>query len=73
MFFQHENNFDVNSDDEEELPIWICGEPRYITGITSTTTCNDILGALIEDEIHNGNLDGKFLKKIIKNIKNLII
>lgn len=61
MFFQHENDFDV----EEEVPIWICGEPRYITGITSTTTCNDILGALIEDEISNGNLKGNFIAKML--------
>lgn len=37
--------------DEEEIPIWICGEPRFISGITNRTTCNDVIRALIEDEV----------------------
>ncbi|XP_037906422.1 uncharacterized protein LOC119648691 isoform X2 [Hermetia illucens] len=37
--------------DEEEIPIWICGEPRFISGIANRTTCNDVIRALIEDEV----------------------
>ena len=40
-------------EDEEEIPIWIRNEPRYVSGITSVTTCNDVISALISDEISN--------------------
>lgn len=39
-----------------EIPIWICGEPRFISGISCATTCRDIIQALIDDELH-GNFD----------------
>lgn len=38
---------------DDEVPIWICGEPRFISGVTSTTTCNEIIQALIDDELTN--------------------
>lgn len=38
---------------DDEVPIWICGEPRFISGVTSTTTCNEIIQALIDDELNN--------------------
>uniref|UniRef100_A0A336LZ73 CSON005832 protein n=1 Tax=Culicoides sonorensis TaxID=179676 RepID=A0A336LZ73_CULSO len=43
-----------NEDEEQEIPIWIRDEPRFISGITSITTCNDVIAALINDEISNG-------------------
>lgn len=39
--------------DDDEVPIWICGDPRFISGVTSTTTCNEIIQALIDDELNN--------------------
>lgn len=39
----------------DEIPIWICGEPRFISGITCTTTCREIIAALIDDELCNNN------------------
>lgn len=44
-----------------EIPIWICGEPRFVSGITSQTTCSNIIEALIEDELQamDGNVRGE--------------
>ncbi|GAB0090314.1 hypothetical protein DMENIID0001_050330 [Sergentomyia squamirostris] len=42
-------------DVDDEIPIWICGEPRYVSGINDTTTCRDVILALIEDEIKTNN------------------
>lgn len=47
-------------DDDEEIPIWICGEPRFVSGIMSATTCNDVIQALIDDELSNVNPLSKF-------------
>lgn len=47
----YENELD---DDEQEIPIWIRGEPRFVSGISSITTCNDVIAALINDEISSG-------------------
>lgn len=38
---------------DDEVPIWICGEPRFISGVTSATTCNELIQALIDDELNN--------------------
>lgn len=38
---------------EDEIPIWICGEPRFISGISCSTTCDQLIQALIDDEICN--------------------
>ncbi|KFB35581.1 AGAP005601-PA-like protein [Anopheles sinensis] len=38
-----------------EIPIWIRGEARFVSGINGTTTCSNIIHALIDDEILNGN------------------
>lgn len=43
------------SEDEIEIPIWIRGEPRFVAGINDATTCNNIIQALIDDELQNGN------------------
>lgn len=34
----------------EEIPVWVDCEQRYISGITGTTTCNDLIEALLSDE-----------------------
>lgn len=44
------------SDDEtvelwsQELPVWIKGEQRWISGVTDQTTCLDLIEALLIDE-----------------------
>ncbi|XP_017139122.1 uncharacterized protein LOC108153561 isoform X1 [Drosophila miranda] len=49
--------YGVNSTVEQghkEIPIWMDdGEPRYVSGVTNKTTCNDIIKALIDDELSN--------------------
>ncbi|EDW76878.2 uncharacterized protein Dwil_GK20614 [Drosophila willistoni] len=51
--------YGVNSTVEQghkEIPIWMDdGEPRYVSGVTNKTTCNDIIKALIDDELKSGN------------------
>ncbi|KAG4078638.1 hypothetical protein HA402_015228 [Bradysia odoriphaga] len=49
-------------EEDNEIPIWICGEPRFISGIMSNTTCYELIQALIDDELHDkrnekGNVD----------------
>ncbi|XP_017035000.1 uncharacterized protein meru isoform X1 [Drosophila kikkawai] len=50
--------YGVNSTVEQghkEIPIWMDdGEPRYVSGVTNKTTCDDIIKALIDDELNNG-------------------
>jgi len=31
------------------------GEARYVSGVTNKTTCDDIIKALIDDELSNGD------------------
>ncbi|XP_067643734.1 uncharacterized protein meru [Eurosta solidaginis] len=55
----------VNSTEEQghkEIPIWLGEEPRYVSGVNSRTTCNDIIKALIDDEIRNGGNESYFAK-----------
>ncbi|XP_035789049.1 uncharacterized protein LOC118465187 [Anopheles albimanus] len=44
-----------SSSSEVEIPIWIRGEARFVSGINEATTCCNIIRALIDDEIQNGN------------------
>ncbi|XP_058462183.1 ras association domain-containing protein 10 [Malaya genurostris] len=53
---------DNNDDDEdescgtvsdysaEEIPVWIKGEQRFISGVTDETTCGDLVEALLQQE-----------------------
>lgn len=41
----------------KEITIWLGDEPRYVSGVTNKTTCNDIIKALIDDEIRCGNYE----------------
>ncbi|KAH8411138.1 hypothetical protein KR222_004517, partial [Zaprionus bogoriensis] len=56
--------YGVNSTVEQghkEIPIWLDDdEPRYVSGVTNKTTCNDIIKALIDDELKHNNyrIDG---------------
>ncbi|CAH1159431.1 unnamed protein product [Phaedon cochleariae] len=38
----------------EEIPIWIRGEQRWVSGITEDTTCQDVVGVLLQDEERRG-------------------
>lgn len=35
---------------DEEIPVWIHGEQRWISGITSDTTCAQLVDALLREE-----------------------
>ncbi|XP_055629130.1 ras association domain-containing protein 10-like [Toxorhynchites rutilus septentrionalis] len=34
----------------EEIPVWIRGEQRFISGVTDDTTCGDLIQALLQQE-----------------------
>ncbi|XP_050506122.1 ras association domain-containing protein 10-like isoform X2 [Diabrotica virgifera virgifera] len=38
----------------EELPIWVRGEQRWVSGITEETTCQDVIQVLLQDEDRRG-------------------
>lgn len=40
---------DVDSSGEE-IPIWVKGEQRWVSGICDDTTCHDVLKVLLHDE-----------------------
>lgn len=42
------------SSDNDEIPVWVNNEQRYISGITPDTTCIDLVEALLEDECVKG-------------------
>uniref|UniRef100_A0A1A9Z6P3 Ras-associating domain-containing protein n=1 Tax=Glossina pallidipes TaxID=7398 RepID=A0A1A9Z6P3_GLOPL len=41
----------------KEITIWLGNEVRYVSGVTNKTTCNDIIKAMIDDELSNGNCE----------------
>lgn len=34
----------------EELPIWVRGEQRWVSGVVEETTCFDVIKVLLQDE-----------------------
>lgn len=34
----------------EEIPIWVRGEQRWVSGISEETTCQDVIHVLLQDE-----------------------
>lgn len=34
----------------EEIPIWVRGEQRWVSGISDETTCLDVIHVLLKDE-----------------------
>ncbi|KAF5302864.1 hypothetical protein FQA39_LY02044 [Lamprigera yunnana] len=47
---------DVDSDSSgEELPIWVRGEQRWVSGVIAETTCQDIVTVLLKDEETKGH------------------
>lgn len=48
---QEEEDSDCESETSgEELPIWIRGEKRFVSGVVSETTCRDVISVLLKDE-----------------------
>ncbi|KAI4462811.1 ras-associating domain containing protein [Holotrichia oblita] len=46
-----DDDSDVDSDSSgEELPIWVRGEQRWVSGVVGETTCQDIITVLLQDE-----------------------
>lgn len=43
---------DVDDSDNsgEELPIWVRGEQRWVSGIAADTTCQEVIQVLLQDE-----------------------
>lgn len=42
---------DADSDSSgEEIPIWVRGEQRWVSGVAGETTCNDVIQVLLQDE-----------------------
>lgn len=42
---------DVESDSSgEEIPIWVRGEQRWVSGVVGETTCQEIITVLLQDE-----------------------
>ncbi|KAK3102268.1 hypothetical protein FSP39_010087 [Pinctada imbricata] len=33
-----------------EIPVWVCGTQKWVTGLTKRTTCDDVIYALIYNE-----------------------
>jgi len=51
---------DLNSN---EIPIWIRGEQRWISGVTDQTMCSDLIEALLIDEGVNSESGTHFYKQ----------
>lgn len=43
----------------EELPIWVRGEQRWVSGVVEETTCFDVIKVLLQDEENRGKHTGK--------------
>ncbi|XP_019881082.1 ras association domain-containing protein 10 [Aethina tumida] len=49
------HNLDDSDDSDsvssgEEIPIWVRGEQRFVSGISEETTCQDVIHVLLQDE-----------------------
>lgn len=51
-----ENISKESHDTDDEIPVWIRGEQRWISGITKQTTCAQLVDALLRDEAATGNV-----------------
>lgn len=69
-----EEDNEIDSDTSgEELPIWVRGEQRWVSGIIAETTCQDIVTVLVRDEISRvRGLQEILIKHKINNIKVLL-
>lgn len=44
----------MSTKSDDEVPIWINGEQRWISGITNDTTCGQLVEVLLRNECING-------------------
>ncbi|XP_066140961.1 ras association domain-containing protein 10-like [Euwallacea fornicatus] len=58
---RHRDDSDLESScsSGEEIPIWIRGEQRWVSGITEETTCIDVIQVLSKDEEKRGRHMGQ--------------
>lgn len=52
-----QNLFDSDRDSissGEEIPIWVRGEQRWVSGVSDETTCQDVIQILLQDEERRG-------------------
>lgn len=40
----------------DEVPVWVRGEQRWISGVDKSTTCADLIQVLLEDEATKVNI-----------------
>lgn len=65
---------DVESDSSgEEIPIWVRGEQRWVSGVVGETTCQDVITILLQDEETrvSKSIYNFFEKKYACNVNNL--
>lgn len=48
--FDSEEEDDDNDDDTDEVPVWVRGARRWISGLTADTTCGQLVEALLRDD-----------------------
>lgn len=48
------SDISLSIDSDDEIPIWLHGEQRWISGITNDTTCAQLVEALLRNEGING-------------------
>ncbi|XP_060530118.1 ras association domain-containing protein 10-like [Cylas formicarius] len=51
---QSNTEFDSSINGGEEIPIWVRGDQRWVSGITEETTCHDVIQVLLRDEENRG-------------------
>ncbi|XP_035788733.1 ras association domain-containing protein 10-like [Anopheles albimanus] len=68
---EEDDSASVRSDDNEsesetvsdcsvdEIPVWIKGEQRWISGVTDETTCADLIEVLVQQEQEQGTASGQ--------------
>lgn len=64
---------DVDSDSSgEELPIWVRGEQRWVSGVAADTTCQEVIQVLLQDE--EGRVSAETKQVCLSNFlhKNII-
>lgn len=47
----------------EEIPIWVRGEQRWVSGISDETSCSDVTKVLLHDEVLRVSIFKKFSRK----------
>ncbi|KAF7268091.1 hypothetical protein GWI33_018752 [Rhynchophorus ferrugineus] len=52
--FPDDSDLDSSGSSGEEIPVWVRGEQRWVSGITDETTCFDVIQVLLKDEEKRG-------------------